>query len=103
MSTITAVFCQCCNIQEVISWDFIVKLLKLKDPITEQEYNSIFIIIDKFTKQGYFIAYIEEILTEDVAQVYMKEVFSKYRVLDKIILDKDTRFISVFQQVFITE
>ena len=77
-------------------WDFIVKLLKLKDPITGQEYDSIFIIIDKFTKWGYFIAYTEEILAEDVVQVYIKEVFSRYRVLDKIILDRDTRFILAF-------
>ena len=73
-----------------------MKLLKLKDPITGQEYNSIFIIINKFTKWGYFIAYIKEILVEDIAQVYIKEVFSRHRVLDKIILDKDTRFILVF-------
>ena len=52
--------------------------------------------MDKFTKWGYFIAYIEEILAEDVAQVYIKEVFSRHGVLDKIILDKDTRFISAF-------
>ena len=44
-----------------------MKLPKLKDPITGQEYNSIFIIIDKFTKWGYFIAYTEEILAEDMA------------------------------------
>ena len=73
-----------------------MKLPKLKDPITGQEYNSIFIIIDKFIKWGYFIAYIKEILAENIAQVYIKEVFLKYRVLDKIILDKDTRFILVF-------
>ena len=42
------------------------KLLKLKDPITEQEYNSIFIIIDKFTKYEYFITYIKEILVENI-------------------------------------
>ena len=30
----------------------------------------------------------------------MKEVFSKYRVLDKIILNKDTRFILAFWQIF---
>ena len=53
-------------------------------------------IVDKFTKWGYFIAYTEEILVKDVAQVYMKEVFLKYKVLDKIILNRDTRFISVF-------
>ena len=44
-----------------------MKLLKLKDPITRQEYNSIFIIVDKFTKWGYFIVYTEEILVKDIA------------------------------------
>ena len=73
-----------------------MKLLKLKDPITEQEYNSIFIIVDKFTKWGYFIAYIKEISAENIAQTYIKEVFLKYRVLTKIILNKDTRFILAF-------
>ena len=77
-----------------------MKLLKLKDPIIRQKYNSIFIIVDKFTKWGYFITYIEEILVEDIAQTYIKEVFLKYKVLDKIILNKDTRFILVFWQVF---
>ena len=77
-------------------WDFIVKLLKLKDPITGQKYNSIFIIVDKFTKWGYFIAYIEEILVKDIVQVYIKEMFLRHGVLNKIILDRDTRFISVF-------
>jgi len=27
------------------------------------------------TKWGYFILYIEEILTEDIARIYVKEVF----------------------------
>ena len=73
-----------------------MKLLKLKDPIIRQKYDSIFIIVDKFTKWGYFIAYIEEILAENIVQVYIKEVFLRYRALDKIILDKDTRFILAF-------
>ena len=84
-------------------WDFIVKLPKLKDPITRQKYNSIFIIMNKFTKWEYFITYIEEILTEDIAQVYIKEVFLRHKVLNKIILNRDTQFISAFQQVFIAE
>ena len=77
-------------------WDFIVKLLKLKDPITGQKYNSIFIIVDKFTKWGYFITYTEEILAEDVAQVYIKEVFLRHGVPDKIILNRDIQFILIF-------
>ena len=35
-------------------------------------------------------------LVKDIAQVYMKEVFSRHRVPNKIILDKDTRFILAF-------
>ena len=56
----------------------------------------IFIIINKFTKQGYFIVYTEEISVEDIAQIYIKEVFVRYKVPAKIILDKDMRFIIVF-------
>ena len=52
--------------------------------------------MDKFTKWGYFIIYIEEILVKDIAQIYIKEVFTRYRVLDKIILDKNIRFVAVF-------
>ena len=52
--------------------------------------------MDKLTKWGYFIVYIEEISAEDIAWIYIKEVFIKYRALSKIILDRDLRFILVF-------
>jgi len=71
-------------------------LLKLKDPIIGQDYNAILVIVDKLTKWGYFIAYTEEILAEDIARIYVKEVFARYRALNKIILDRDLRFIVVF-------
>ena len=38
-----------------------------------------------------------------MAQVYIKEVFTRYGVLNKIISDRDTRFISAFWQVFIAK
>ena len=34
---------------EVILQDFIIKLLKLRDPITGQDYNTILVIVDKLT------------------------------------------------------
>ena len=43
-----------------------MKLPKLKDPIIGQEYDTIFIIVDKFTKEKYFITYIKEILVENM-------------------------------------
>jgi len=61
------------------------------------------VIIDKLIKWGYFIAYIEEILAEDIARIYIKEVFVRYRVLSKIISDRDLRFIVVFWEVFLAE
>ena len=71
-------------------------MLKLRDPITRQDYNIILVIVDKLIKWGYFIACIEEILVEDVARIYVKEVFIRYGVLSKIILDRDPRFIAAF-------
>ena len=59
--------------------------------------------MDKLTKQGYFVRYKEEISVEDIVRLYIKEVFTRYRLLEKIILDKDPRFIVVFQEVFLVE
>jgi len=48
------------------------------------------------TKWGYFILYTEEILVEDIARIYIKEVFSQYKLLKKIISNRDSRFITIF-------
>ena len=56
--------------------------------------NIILVIVDKLTKQGYFIAYIEEILVENIARIYIKEVFIRHRALNKIISDRDLRFLA---------
>jgi len=52
--------------------------------------------VDKLIKWGYFITCTEEILAEDIARIYIKEVFIKYGVLSKIVLDRDLRFIAAF-------
>ena len=56
----------------------------------------ILVIVDKLIKWEYFIACTEEILVEDIARIYIKEVFIRYRVLNKIISDRDLRFVAVF-------
>ena len=52
--------------------------------------------MDKLTKWGYFIAYTEEISAENIAYIYTKEIFTRHKVLEKIISDRDLRFILVF-------
>jgi len=54
------------------------------------------VIVDKLIKWGYFIAYTEEISVENIARIYIKEVFIRYKALSKIISDRDLRFIAVF-------
>jgi len=78
-------------------------LLKLRDPIIGQDYNAILVIVDKLIKWGYFIAYTEEILAEDIARIYVKEVFIRHRALSKIISDRDLRFVIAFWEVFLAE
>jgi len=68
-----------------------------------QDYNAILVIVDKLTKWGYFIVCTEEISAKDIAKIYIKKVFARYRALDKIISDRDLRFIAAFWEVFLAE
>jgi hypothetical protein len=54
------------------------------------------VIVDKFTKWGYFIPYSESIMLEKLAKIYIKKVFIRYKVLTKIISNKDKKFILEF-------
>jgi hypothetical protein len=59
-------------------------------------YDAILVIVDKLIKWGYFIACTKEISVEDVARIYVKEVFVRHGAPIKIILDRDPRFVLVF-------
>jgi hypothetical protein len=59
-------------------------------------YNSILIVVDKFTKWGYFIACKESMSVKELSKVYIKKVFVRYGILIKIILNKNIKFILVF-------
>jgi len=78
-------------------------LSKSKDPVTGQLHDVILVIIDRLMKWGYFVACTEEISAEDVAWIYVKEVFAQYGSPDKIISDKDLKFMAVFWKTFLAE
>ena len=84
-------------------WDFIVKLPKLKNLVIGQLHNVILVIVNRLIKWGYFIACIKEILTENVAKFYVKKVFAQHRSLEKIILNKNPKFMAVFWEIFLAE
>jgi hypothetical protein len=58
------------------------------------------VIVDKFTKWGYFIPYSESMTSEKLSRIYIKEVFTKHRVLTKIIFNRNRKFILEFWETF---
>jgi hypothetical protein len=52
--------------------------------------------VDKFTKWGYFILYLKSITVKELLRIYIKEVFIRHKILAKIILNRDRKFILKF-------
>jgi hypothetical protein len=72
--------------------DFIVKLLKLKEPGITEAYDSVFVVTDRLTKYEYFIPYRENISIKDLAYLFNRHVISQYRIPKRIISDRDKLF-----------
>jgi hypothetical protein len=79
-----------------VALDFIIKLLPSVKPIIEVVFDSILVIIDRFTKYGYFISYKESLLAEELAYAFNKYIIGNYEISKKIISDKDKLFILRF-------
>ena len=55
---------------EVISMDFIIGLL-----MTWRQHDSIMVLVDKLTKEAHFILVKSTHKTDDIAKIFMKEIF----------------------------
>jgi hypothetical protein len=53
-------------------------------------------IVDKFTKWGYFIPYSKSMTSEELSKIYIKEVFIRHKAPTKIISNRDRKFILEF-------
>jgi hypothetical protein len=76
--------------------DFIVKLPLSIELITGVIFDSILVVIDRFTKYGYFILYKESLLIKKLAYAFNKHIIGNYGILREIISDKDKLFTSRF-------
>ena len=80
----------------LVTLNFIIKLLSLKKPLIDTIYNSILVIINTLTKYTYLEPYKEASTIEDLVYIFNKIIIVRYRILDKIILDRDKLFILQF-------
>ena len=60
------------------------------------EYDSILVIIDRLTKYIILVLYLESSIAKELAYAFLKEVVSRYRLLEEILSDRDKLFTSKF-------
>jgi hypothetical protein len=83
---------------EGISMDWIVKLPKSKDPLTNSMYDSIMVVVCRLTKYGKFIPYLESSSTEALAYTFTRDVIADHGMPKVIISDRDKWLTSKFWQ-----
>ena len=57
-------------------------------------YNSILVIMNILTKYIYLKPYKKVFIVENLVYIFNKVVITRYKILDKIVLNKDKLFIS---------
>jgi len=76
--------------------NFIVKLLSLRDSVTEVVYNVILTIVKQLMKYVLFILFSEKITAQELAHTILREVVSRFKLSEEIIFNKDKLFMSKF-------
>ena len=76
---------------EVISMDFITGLL-----MTWRQHDSIMVVVDKLTKETHFILVKSTHKNDDIAKIFMKEIFKLHGFPKAIVFDEDVKFTSNF-------
>jgi len=79
-----------------LAMDFIVKLPQSKEPATNELFDGIMVVVDRFTKFGKFIPYRETFKVEDIAQVFIKWVVALHGMPQELVTDRGSVFTSNF-------
>nr|GFC38498.1 reverse transcriptase domain-containing protein [Tanacetum cinerariifolium] len=84
------------NSRDPKKWDNITMDFVTKLPKSSQCYDTIGVIVDRFTKSGIFTPIRETDHMDKLARIYLNEVVTRHGIPISIISDRDPRFASNF-------
>ena len=65
-------------------------------PMTWRQHDSIMVVVDKLTKEAHFIAIKSTHKTDDIANIFMKDIFKLHGLPKAIVSGRDVKFTSNF-------
>ena len=82
--------------------NFIVKLPPSKDSLKPKnpEYNSGWVVVDRFTKMACFLSYKEDTGADILARRFLKDIVANHGLPQSIVLDRDSIFAAKFTKAF---
>ena len=63
-----------------------------------RQHDSIMVVVDKFTKAAHFILVKSTHKTDEIAKIFMKDIFKLHGLPKAIVFDKDVKFTSNFRK-----
>ena len=72
--------------------NFIIKLPSSKNPVNEKTYNSIFVMINKFTKYIHVISFKENYTIVQLKKMFIDRLIRYHELFKNVINDRDKFF-----------
>ena len=76
---------------ESISMDYMSGL-----PSTKQGNDSVFVVVDRFSKMAILVAYKKGITAEATTKLFFEQVWVHFGIPQTIVLDRDCQFLNTF-------
>ena len=71
--------------------------------MTVRQHDSIMVMVHKLTKASHFIPVKSTHKTDDIAKIFMKDIFKSHELPKAVVFDRDAKFTSNFWKGFFAD